>query len=136
TFDELLSTAKTIKDSGVAPFSIGGSDGWTLTDLFENIYLRQAGPDKYDALATHSIPWTDPSVKQALTTMAKVLDPAMVNGSGVSTTFVQSVDNVFRNPPSAAMVIEAAFVPGVATVKATPVTDYNQFAFPSINGAS
>ena len=24
-------------------YSIGGADGWTLTDLFENIYLRQAG---------------------------------------------------------------------------------------------
>ena len=32
-------------------YSIGGADGWTLTDLFENIYLRQAGPDKYDQLA-------------------------------------------------------------------------------------
>ena len=38
------------KASGVPPYSIGGADGWTLTDLFENIYLRQAGPDKYDQL--------------------------------------------------------------------------------------
>ena len=43
--------------------SIGGADGWTLTDLFENIYLRTAGPEKYDQLATHKIKWTDPSVK-------------------------------------------------------------------------
>ncbi len=34
-----------------AAYSIGASDGWTLTDLFENIYLRQAGPEKYDQLA-------------------------------------------------------------------------------------
>ncbi len=32
-------------------YSIGGADGWTLTDLFENIYLRQAGPEKYDQLS-------------------------------------------------------------------------------------
>ena len=37
-------------------YSIGGADGWTLTDLFENIYLRQAGPDMYDKLATHDDP--------------------------------------------------------------------------------
>ena len=42
---------KTLKASGVPPYSIGGADGWTLTDLFENIYLRRRGPEKYDQLA-------------------------------------------------------------------------------------
>ena len=51
------------------------------------------------------------------------------------TDFPTSVNNVFRSPPKAAMVMEGDFVPGVATVKATPVTDYNVFAFPSINGS-
>ena len=37
------------KASGVPPYSIGGADGWTLTDLFENIYLRQAGPGEVRA---------------------------------------------------------------------------------------
>ena len=31
----------------------------------------QAGADKYDQLTKHEIPWTDPSVKEALTTMAR-----------------------------------------------------------------
>ena len=35
--------AKTINASGLPAYSIGGADGWTLTDLFENIYLRTAG---------------------------------------------------------------------------------------------
>ena len=43
-------TAQTLSASGVPAYSIGGADGWTLTDLFENIYLRTAGPDKYDQL--------------------------------------------------------------------------------------
>ncbi|MBW3668974.1 MAG: extracellular solute-binding protein [Actinobacteria bacterium] len=135
TFDELMRIAGTIRDSGIPPFSIGGGDGWVLTDLFENIYIRQAGPEKYDQLTTHDIPWTDPSVKEALRTMARVLDPALVNGSAVSTTFVQSVDNVFKKPPAAAMVIEGDFVPGVATVPAEPETDYNVFDFPSVGGS-
>ena len=66
TWDDLLTDAKTLQSSGVPAYSIGGADGWTLTDLFENIYLRQAGPDMYDKLATHEIPWTDQSVKDAL----------------------------------------------------------------------
>ena len=61
-----------MKASGVPPYSIGGADGWTLTDLFENIYLRQAGPAKYALLTAHKIKWTDPSVTAALKTMAQV----------------------------------------------------------------
>src|SRR5699024_7175045 len=48
TWDEFTKAADTLKASGVPAYSIGGADGWTLTDLFENIYLRQAGPEKYD----------------------------------------------------------------------------------------
>ena len=136
TFDELLTAASTIKDSGVTPFSIGGGAGWVLTDLFENVYLRQAGPQKYDALSRHEIPWTDASVKDALRTMARILsDRSLIAGSPTQTSFVQSVDNVLRNPPAAAMVIEGDFVPGSATQQATPVTDYNAFPFPSIGGS-
>ncbi len=51
----------------------------------------------------------------------------------VQTDFPTSVNNVFQNPPKAAMVLEGDFVPGVATVKAKPGSDYAQFAFPSIN---
>ena len=59
TWDELLNTAQMIYDSGVTPFSVGGADGWTLTDWFENVYLSQAGPEKYDQLAKHEIKWTE-----------------------------------------------------------------------------
>ena len=98
-------------------YSIGGGDGWTLTDLFENIYLRQAGPAKYDQLTQHKIKWTDPSVKKALKTMAQVLgDTANIAGGtsgALQTDFPTSVNNVFATPPKAAMVIEGDFVPGV-----------------------
>ncbi len=65
--------AQTISDYGVAPYSIGADVGWPLSDLFENIYLRTAGPDMYDQLAQHEIPWTDQSVKDALTVMGEML---------------------------------------------------------------
>src|SRR5262245_38389564 len=71
-WDQLLEDAQTIKASGLPAYSIGGADGWTLTDLFENLYLRIAGPDKYDQLAKHEIPWTDQTVKDTLTQMGKV----------------------------------------------------------------
>ncbi len=140
TWPELLKAAKTIRGSGVPAYAIGGSEGWTLTDLFENIYLRTAGPQTYDQLTNHKIKWTDPSVKTALTFMGQILgDKSNIVGGtagALQTGFPQSVDAVFSKTPKAAMVIEGDFVPGVATTKGLkPFTDYNVFAFPSINGS-
>jgi alpha-glucoside transport system substrate-binding protein len=139
TWDEFLQDAQTLKASGVPAYSIGGADGWTLTDLFENIYIRTAGPEMYDKLATHEIPWTDQSVKDALTEMAKVLgDTDNIAGGkqgALQTDFPTSVTQVFADPPKAAMVIEADFVAGeiVNSTKAQPETGFNEFTFPSIN---
>jgi len=138
TWPALLAAATTLRGSGTPAFSIGGADGWTLTDLFENIYLRQAGPARYDQLTAHTIPWTHASVKAALRTMAQVLQSNNMHGGtsgALQTDFPTSVNNVWSKPPKAAMVIEADFVPGVATTKATAITDYNVFKFPSIGGS-
>ena len=59
SIDGLLDIAWTLAGSGVPAFSVGGADGWTLTDWFENLYLGIAGPEQYDLLAAHRIPWTD-----------------------------------------------------------------------------
>ena len=138
TFDDLLGDAKTINASGLPAYSIGGADGWTLTDLFENIYIRTAGADKYDQLAKHEIPWTDQSVKDALAEMAKIVgDTDNIAGGragALQTDFPTSVSNVFSATPKAAMVLEGDFVPGVAgednPLKAE--TGFNVFPFPSI----
>jgi alpha-glucoside transport system substrate-binding protein len=137
-WDTWLQNGDTLSSSGVAPYSIGGADGWTLTDLFENIYLRTAGPEKYDQLATHEIPWTDQSVKDALTTMADVLQSDKIAGgteSALQTDFPTSVTQVFSDPPKAAQVMEGDFVAGVITdsTKAEPKTGFDVFPFPSIN---
>jgi len=137
TWPQLTAAANTIKSSGVPPYSIGGADGWTLTDLFENIYLRQAGPAKYALLSAHKIKWTDKSVATALNTMASVFQSANMAGGtsgAIQTDFPTSVNNVFQTPPKAAIVMEGDFVPGVQTVKATP-SQYGEFPFPSINGS-
>jgi len=142
TWPAFLKNASTLKASGTPAYSIGGADGWTLTDLFENIYLRQAGAAKYDALSTHSIKWTDASVKAALTTMAAVLGDSSNIAGGTSgalqTDFPTSVSNVFSSKPKAAQVIEGDFVPGVvsSSTKLKPGTGYNVFAFPAIGNTA
>lgn len=140
SWTQLVADAKTLKASGVTPYSIGADVGWPITDLFENIYLRTAGPTMYQKLTSHQIPWTDPSVTNALQVMKQVIgNPSYINGgnSGAATTdFPTSVTNAFNNPPKAAMVFEADFVESVITssTKAKPTTGFNYFPFPSING--
>jgi alpha-glucoside transport system substrate-binding protein len=137
TFDDLLAAADTLSASGIPAFSIGAADGWTLTDLFENIYLRQAGPEKYDQLAAHEIPWTDASVKEALTTMGQIFENKdNIAGNALQIDFPTSVSQVFAEEPKAAMVIEGDFVPGVVESPIEPETGYNVFPFPSVNDSA
>jgi alpha-glucoside transport system substrate-binding protein len=137
TWDDFIRDGRTLKASGVPAYAIGGSDGWPLTDLFENIYLRQAGPDKYDQLSRHTIKWTDPSVTTALRTMAQILsDKSNLDGRTAASQieFTKSVEDVFQDPPRAAQVIEGDFVPGVVATKTKlrAGTGYDVFPFPSI----
>ncbi|MFE3268068.1 ABC transporter substrate-binding protein [Streptomyces sp. NPDC059215] len=138
SYDDLLKVGHTVSDSGLAAFSVGGQDGWTLTDWFENVYLSQAGPEKYDALAAHKLKWTDPSVVDALTTLGKLFkDKELVAGGqkeALNTDFPGSVEKVFGPKPDAGMVYEGDFVAGVAHDQfgRTIGKDANFFPFPSV----
>jgi alpha-glucoside transport system substrate-binding protein len=137
TWDDFTKAVDTIKASGLPPFAVGGSEGWTLTDLFENIYARTAGVDKYLQLSRHEIKWTDPSVKDALQRMSEILqsDDLVGGTSGaLQLGFADSVTRVLVNPPKAAMITEGDFVPGVAKgqTNAKEGTDFDFFDFPSI----
>jgi ABC-type glycerol-3-phosphate transport system substrate-binding protein len=140
TYEDLATVAGTISASGVAPYSVGAADGWTLTDLFENIYLRTAGPEKYDQLSKHAIPWTDPSVVEALTLMKTVIGTSDLMAGGtrgaLQTDFPTSVDQVFADPPKAAMVFEGDFVAGnIANETKAKEGDFGVFTFPSVKGS-
>ncbi|MFJ3104585.1 ABC transporter substrate-binding protein [Streptomyces sp. NPDC086835] len=118
TYEDLLKTGRTLADSGRPAFSVAGEDGWTLTDWFENIYLSQAGPEKYDQLARHELKWTDESVVKALTTLGELFkDDQLVAGgakAALQTDFPSSVEQVFGPEPKAGMVYEGDFVGGIA----------------------
>lgn len=140
TMDEYIKIAKALSDNGTAPMSVGGADGWVLTDWFENIYLQTAGPEMYDKLSRHEIPWTDPSVTKALSIMRDVLQDELVAGGrqGVlQTDFATSISDVFGDTPKAAMVYEGDFVGGVITAgtKSVPGKDAKIFPFPSIGSS-
>ncbi|MEU5718861.1 extracellular solute-binding protein [Streptomyces sp. NPDC020403] len=143
TWKDFLATAETVSASGVTPVSVGGADGWTLTDWFENIYLSQAGPEKYDQLAKHEIKWTDPSVKDALTTLAELFGkPNLITGGAdgaLQTEFPASVTQTFTggDQPKGAMVFEGDFVSvNIAQTEAKVGTDAKVFPFPAVGADS
>ncbi|MFD8914122.1 ABC transporter substrate-binding protein [Streptomyces sp. NPDC059575] len=142
TYADLLKAGHTVSDSGLAAFAVAGQDGWTLTDWFENIYLSQAGPEKYDALAAHKLKWTDASVVKALTTLGTLFkDKQLIAGGSkeaLNTDFPGSVEKVFGPKPQAGMVYEGDFVAGVAhdQFHRTIGKDANFFPFPAVDGGT
>jgi alpha-glucoside transport system substrate-binding protein len=139
TWDELDQARDTIMAAGITPYSVGVDVGWPISDLFENVYIRSAGPEKYDQLAKHEIPWTDQSVKDALTIMKDVVGRSdfMVGGTdgALQTEMPDSVAKVFTDKPEAAMVVLGDFAPGVTETTLEPETGFNVFTFPSIEGS-
>ncbi|MFG2098062.1 ABC transporter substrate-binding protein [Streptomyces sp. NPDC048612] len=140
---DFLKAARTLSESGVEPVSVGGADGWTLTDWFENVYLSQAGPAKYDQLAQHRIKWTDPTVRRALTTLGQLFGRAELlaggNSGALQTDFPTSVTQTFSggDAPKAAMVSSADFAAAnIAQTKARVGTDAKVFPFPAVGARS
>jgi ABC-type glycerol-3-phosphate transport system substrate-binding protein len=142
TWKEFVETAQTLSDAGSPAVSVGGADGWTLTDWFENVYLSQAGPEKYDQLAEHKIKWTDPSVKDALTTLAELWgnDELLAGGrkGALDTDFPKSVTQTFSGDNPAAMVYEGDFVTATinADTDAKVGEDAKVFPFPAVGSSS
>lgn len=141
TWEEWMQAADTLYAFGVPPFSVGGGSAWTLTDWFENIYLRTAGPELYDQLTNHEIPWTHESVVHALEVMAQVFDdPARLAG-GVQGTLEANhptgVTQPFLSPPQAAMAYGADFsASAIANETDAELGQTAQFfPFPSIEGS-
>ncbi|MGK5498694.1 ABC transporter substrate-binding protein [Streptomyces sp. URMC 125] len=139
-YEGMLEAGRVLSDSGTAAFSVAGEAGWPLTDWFENIYLSQAGPEMYDKLAAHEIPWTDPSVVKALTTLGELFgDEELVEGGGAGalrTDFPESVEKVFGSEPKAGMVYEGDFVAGLISGQFGKKVgeDAEFFPFPAVDG--
>jgi alpha-glucoside transport system substrate-binding protein len=130
-----------IKAKGQVPLGLGAGDSWTLTDWFESIYVRQAGPDKYDQLFSGKLPWTDASVQAAVDTMKLALNDNYVAGgvtAALGRNFTDGIGQAFSATPSAVLYYEGGFVGGIATGQtntALKVGDsIDWFDFPSING--
>jgi ABC-type glycerol-3-phosphate transport system substrate-binding protein len=140
TWDEWIAVSQTLTDNGFTALAVAGADGWTLSDWFENAYVRTAGQENYDSLTNHGIPWTDQSVKDALAVLEELIaNPEFVAGGrdgALTTGFVQSITTVFATG-EAVMVEGPGDIAGIAKEEAGAEvgTDLDFFPFPSIDGS-
>ena len=142
TWDDLLALEDKYIAAGKTPLSIGGQDGWTLTDWFENIYVRMVGADTYMKLhVTHEVKWTDPTVVAAIQKFIQVFTPQDKKLAGgvsgtLSTAFIDAFNLVLRPNPAAELYYEGGFMSSFAKQnfpKLVPGKDYDFFDFPSID---
>ena len=119
TWDEFKAALDSLKAAGTAtPLALGAKDSWTLTDWFEEVYLRTAGPDAYKKLFSPDGDWTDPSVTAAINSMKEVLNDKYVTAGikgALGTSFTDGIAEAFSATPKAAVYFEGGFVGGIAT---------------------
>jgi alpha-glucoside transport system substrate-binding protein len=101
TWDELMALTEDMTANNSATskpwcvgFGSGDATGWPGTDWIEDVVLRDAGPEAYDAWVAGDLPFSSPEVTAAFDKVGDILlNPDYVNGgfggveSIVSTTF-------------------------------------------------
>jgi alpha-glucoside transport system substrate-binding protein len=142
TWDQLNEIVQQYKAKGMTPWAVGaqGRDSsWTLTDWFEQIYVRTAGGDNYDKLFSGELAFNDQTVKDALNEMLKHVNDENVLGGidgALSLSFQDGITRVFGTDPKAEMYMLGGFVGGIAlgtNKNLKPGTDIDFFPFPTIN---
>jgi alpha-glucoside transport system substrate-binding protein len=139
TWDEFKSVLGALQSKGMkTPLALGAKDSWTLTDWFEEVYLRQAGADAYKKLFSPTGNWTDPTVAAAVNSMKEVLNEKYVSGGikgALGTSFTDGIAEAFSATPKAAIYYEGGFVGGLATGQTNtalvPGTTIDWFDFPT-----
>ncbi|MGH2472297.1 MAG: ABC transporter substrate-binding protein [Candidatus Limnocylindria bacterium] len=130
-----------IKAKGTTPMGLGAADSWTLTDWFENIYAKQAGPEKYDQLFSGKLPWTDASVTAAVDTMKSAIKEDFVVGgitAALGRSFTDGIGQAFAANAPAVLYYEGGFVGGIATGQTNTALKVGEtidwFDFPAVGG--
>ncbi|MFN3526020.1 MAG: ABC transporter substrate-binding protein, partial [Paracoccus sp. (in: a-proteobacteria)] len=139
TYEELKALTEAIAEEGETPWCIGlgsgGATGWPATDWVEDLMLRTASPEDYDAWTTNTLPFNDPKVVAAIEEFGWFAkNPDFVAG-GVgavsSTDFRESPNGLFASPPACYMHRQASFIPTFFPEGTEVGQDADFFYFPA-----
>ncbi len=143
TWDELMALSDKMVADGKTPWAIGlesgAASGWPGTDWIEDIMLRIAPPETYDAWVNHEIAWTNDTVKEAFEIFGEIAlnDKYVYGGPNAVLTipFGDSPDALFTDPPHAYMHRQATFIKSFFLEHFPDLVageDYDFFPFPPI----
>lgn len=143
TWDELMALSDKMVADGNTPWAIGlesgAASGWPGTDWIEDIMLRIAPPEIYDAWVNHDIAWTNEIVVEAFEIFGSVArsEKYVYGGPNAVLTipFGDSPDALFTEPPNAYMHRQATFIKSFILdhfPDLVPGVDFDFFPFPPI----
>ncbi|MGB7860794.1 MAG: ABC transporter substrate-binding protein [Acidimicrobiia bacterium] len=122
TWEELIALSdQIVADGNGSPWCISiesqEADGWVATDWMEDIMLRTASPETYQAWIDHTIPFNDPEVLEAADYMADIWftpDYAYGGNTYINQTWIgETQDPMFAEEgPQCWMQKQAAWIGG------------------------
>jgi alpha-glucoside transport system substrate-binding protein len=121
TWRQLLAITRGYRARRLVPWAVGcgpgPEDSWTLTDWFENIFLRTAGPARYERLFAGRLPFTDRFVAHAVRLMLQIVnDKSTLGGTkaALTTSWIDALSSVFGRAAKAELYMEGGFVGQIA----------------------
>jgi alpha-glucoside transport system substrate-binding protein len=141
TWDELMALSDRIVADGGIPWCIGiesgDNSGWVGTDWVEDILLRTAPSETYDAWARHDLPFNSPEIRRVFEIMGQIwLNDDYVHGGVVNIStesWRDSAVHLFEDPPGCFLHRQASFVRYVFPQTARYGQDYDFFYLPPID---
>ena len=138
TWDQLTALETQMAADGTPPWCIGlesgAASGWPATDWVEQLMLRTVGVTGYDKWTLHQIPFTDPSVKNAVQIVYNIwTHPGWVYGGAsymVATNFGDAPPNMFTNPPKCWLTDQGDFITSFFPAAAQKDLDTQVGVFP------
>ncbi len=141
TWDGLIALSDRIVADGGTPWCIGiegqEATGWVGTDWVEDILLRTAPPETYDAWVRHELPFDSPEIRRAFELMGQIwLNDKYVYGGRANIPqegIMDSPLHMFEDPPGCYLHRQASFAQFFFPPGAVYGQDFDFFYFPPID---
>ena len=139
TWEELQTAAQGAVSGETKPWCIamesGAASGWPGTDWIEDIVVRQAGPDVYDAWVAGEQLWSSPEIKAAFETFGEAVANSYGGSDTILTTnFGAGGNGLFTDPPQCLFHHQASFMTDFFKNEGGAADgDFDFFVMPDIN---
>lgn len=132
----------TIADDGLAPWSVGiesgPATGWVVTDWLEDLLLRTAGSEVYDAWVIGDLPFSSPEIRAAMDEVERLWgsgqhilqEPRAIR----TTSFMEAANPLFSDPPAAVLHRQASFMSAFFPEEVHAGGNATYFILPGVTG--